>query len=314
MHRTLNRVLFAVGSAVVLIDAGWLLLGHFAIDWQRYKILLVLALPLVGGAVYYERSRSEPALSAMLACAAFMIVFAAGASLASYLLITVAGPRIDGVLAEADAAIGFHWSPVMAFAADNPLFNRILGLAYVSVMPQTVLLLLWLGARGDLEDLYGLVLAVAYGAVITLAVWTPFPSFGAFSVFSLPDDVASRLNLVAGFDYAHDLLQMLQSGPGFISPSELRGIIGFPSYHTLQAVVLTWYARRNPVLRWPVLAVNAAVLVAIPIHGGHHLVDLLGGLFVAAVAIVMARVTVAAAARLAPAEAVVEAHPYAACK
>lgn len=311
MHRKLNRFLLVFGAAVVLVDAGWLLLGDFAIDWRRYQILFGLALPLVAGAAYYSRSRLEPALSAMLACSAFMIVFAAAASLASYLLITVAGPRIDGLLAEADAAIGFHWSAAMAFAADHPLLNRILGLAYMSVMPQTVVLVLSLGARGNLEDLYGLVLALAYGAIVTLAVWTPFPSFGAFSVFSLPDDIASRLNLVAGFDYAHDLLQMLKDGPGFISPGELRGIIGFPSYHTLQAVVLAWYARRS-VLRWPALGLNAAVLMAIPIHGGHHIVDLLGGLVVAALAIVMARATIAVAARVDPAQTVAGAHPCAA--
>jgi hypothetical protein len=73
----LNRVLFVIGAAVILIDAGWLLLGRFAIDWQRYQILFALAWPLVAGAIYYERSRSEPALSAMLACAAFVIESAA---------------------------------------------------------------------------------------------------------------------------------------------------------------------------------------------------------------------------------------------
>jgi hypothetical protein len=50
----------------------------------------------------------------MLGCAAFMIVFAAGASLASYLLVTIAGPRIDGLLAEADAVVGFNWPSTIA--------------------------------------------------------------------------------------------------------------------------------------------------------------------------------------------------------
>ena len=95
---------------------------------------------------------TEPALSAMLGCAAFMIVFAAGASLASYLLVTIAGPRIDGLLAEADAVVGFNWPSTMAFAADYPPLNRMLGLAYLSAMPQMVLLLLWFGTRGDPED------------------------------------------------------------------------------------------------------------------------------------------------------------------
>jgi len=89
---------------------------------------------------------------------------------------------------------------------------------------------------------------------------------------------------------------MLRSGPGFISPSELRGIVGFPSYHTLQAVVLTRFAWPNAVLRWPVLALNTVGLIAIPIHGGHHFVDLLGGIVVAIVAIMMVRATIATAA------------------
>jgi hypothetical protein len=60
---------------------------------------------------------------------------------------------------------------------------------------------------------------------------------------------------------------------------------------------------RSTVLRWPVLALNVAVLIAIPIHGGHHLIDMLGGFFVAVVAIVMAQTTIAVAGRSAPAEA-----------
>ncbi len=252
--------------------------------------------PLLAGAVYYDRLRSEPAMSAMLGCAAFLLVFAAAASLASYLLLTISGPRIDGLLAEADHIIGFHWPSLMAFAADYPLCNGMLGLVYLSVMPQMILLLLWLGARNQLEDLYGLALSMAYGAIITLAIWTAFPSFGAFSVYILPDSVAAKLNLIAGFDYAHDLVEMLKSGPGLISPRDLRGLVGFPSYHTLQAIVLTWYAR-GTLLRWPLIALNSVVLIAIPLHGGHHVVDIIGGFFVAFIAILMAQMTLSAVNR-----------------
>ena len=51
MHRPLNRILFLLAAAIVLIDAGWLLLGGFAIDWRRYALLALLMLPLVVGAV-----------------------------------------------------------------------------------------------------------------------------------------------------------------------------------------------------------------------------------------------------------------------
>jgi hypothetical protein len=158
-------------------------------------------------------------------------------------------------------------------------------------------LIVLLGWKKQLNEIYGFCLALSLGAAITLTVWSFFPSFGAFSVFHLPDKVASGLGLALNTDYGANLTRMLQNGPGHISPADLRGIIGFPSYHTLQAVMLAWYARRIPFFRWPVIGLNAAVLVAVPVHGGHHLVDLFGGLAVSGVAILMARAIVAYAQR-----------------
>ncbi len=160
------------------------------------------------------------------------------------------------------------------------------------------ILVLALGWSQKIEEMYRFSLALSIGAVITLGVWAAAPSFGAFSVFTLPDAVAGKLGLVLGFDYGHALVQMLKDGPGFISPTELRGIVGFPSYHTLQALVLTWYARGLPLFRWPAILVNFAVLLAIPVHGGHHLVDMFGGAAVTVLAVTLAgRIVVAAAKR-----------------
>jgi hypothetical protein len=47
MHSRLNRILLLLAAAIVLIDAGWLLLGRFEIDWPRYWFLPVLGLPLI---------------------------------------------------------------------------------------------------------------------------------------------------------------------------------------------------------------------------------------------------------------------------
>jgi PAP2 superfamily len=285
MQRSLNRLLFFIALAPVVLDTAWIATGHFAIDAHLYAVVAVLVLPLALAALYYDYRRNEACLSATAAVAAFLIVFPASASLLSYLLLTIAGPRIDNLLASADLALGFHWLQVMAFAADHPRVNALLGFAYMSVMAQTIFLLFVLGLRGRLEALYGFALALAIGAVITLTVWTAFPSFGAFSVFMLPDSVAGKLGVVLGTDYGRILVGMLRNGPGFISPAELRGLVGFPSYHTLQAIVLFWYARREPYLRGVALVLNLVVLVAIPVQGGHHLMDMLGGALVAVAAI-----------------------------
>lgn len=288
MNAPLNRILLAAGLAISLLDAAWIAAGHFRIDAHNYALLFFVMLPLLGTAWYYGAVRREEAIATTLAGTGFLIVFPAGCSLLSYLLMTIAGPRIDTMLAGIDHAMGFSWPVLMGWAAQHKILNTLLAWVYVSVMPQTVFLLLLLGWKNRCAAIYGLCLALAGGAVITLALWTMFPSFGAFSIFILPRDIASRLGLVVGFDYARDLVAMLRHGPGFISPTELRGVVGFPSYHTVQALVLIWYARHLKGLRWAALTLNIAVLAATPIQGGHHLIDLAGGGVVALCAIALA--------------------------
>jgi hypothetical protein len=295
MQAILNRLLLAMSASIVLLDASWLVAGHFSYDARNYGLLFFLVVPLVAASRFYATTRRDDTLNAVLACAAFLIVFPAGCSLLSYLLLTVAGPRIDALLAAADRAMGFDWLSLMTFIAQHPIADLILKLAYVSVLPQTVFLIFALGFGNRASELYRLSFALAIGAVITLAIWALAPSFGAFSVYTLPDSVAGKLGLALGFDYGKALVKMLSDGPSFISPTELRGLVGFPSYHTLQALLLTWYARNLRVWRWPALLLNLTVLAAIPIQGGHHLMDAFGGIAVAALSVAAAGRIVAAA-------------------
>jgi membrane-associated phospholipid phosphatase len=116
-------------------------------------------------------------------------------------------------------------------------------------------------------------------------VWTAAPSFGAFSVYDLPSGVSGHLALALDGRYAHELVALLAHGPGRISPAAAKGLIGFPSYHAVLALLVVWYARPLQVVRWLALAVNGLVLIATPIQGGHHIVDVVAGFAVAALAI-----------------------------
>jgi membrane-associated phospholipid phosphatase len=51
------------------------------------------------------------------------------------------------------------------------------------------------------------------------------------------------------------------------------------------ALLTIYYTWPLKVLRWPVLFLNIAVLVATPIQGGHHLIDVLGAIPVTALAL-----------------------------
>ena len=192
-NATLALLLGAITSALILLDAVWGYAGHFDIDVRSYAIIGALLLPTVCGAIFYSRFRPDPLISATCAGAAFLLAFSPSCAVLSYLLSTVAGPRIDGLLAQIDHAMGFDWVALMNLAADHVTINALLKLSYVSVMPQIMLLSFILGWSGRTANLYGLCLAIAAGALICVLVWAAYPSFGAFSIFDLPPATAAKL-------------------------------------------------------------------------------------------------------------------------
>ncbi|WP_447406232.1 phosphatase PAP2 family protein, partial [Clostridium perfringens] len=64
-----------------------------------------------------------------------------------------------------------------------------------------------------------------------------------------------------------------------------RGLVSAPSFHTASAVLYIatgWPLAR---LRWPVLTLSGAMLLATPVEGTHYLADMLIGAAVAGVAL-----------------------------
>ena len=293
----LQLFLFAIVAAIGAADVAWAQAGHFDVDVHAYAMLGLLAAALAGGGLYYTHIRKDERLAAMLMATAFLIGMSASFSVLNYLLLTVAGARIDAPLAALDRAIGVDWPAMMGWIAHYPRADMVLQLVYISVLPQIAVLVLCLGFFGKPEQIYRLCFSVAAGAAISMAVWTVAPSFGAFSVYDLAPGVAGHLALALDGRYAHELVGLLAHGPGHISPAAAKGLIGFPYYHAVLAMLVVWYARPIPVARWIALGVNALVLVATPIQGGHHVVDVLAGFAVAALAIRAADLAVRFAAR-----------------
>jgi len=295
--KRLQLILFAIVTALATVDAVWLNAGHFDVDAVGYGGITLLTLIFAAGGVYYDRVRKEERLAAMLIGTSFLLGMSAGFSVLNYLLLTVAGHRIDIPLAALDRAIGVDWPAMMSVASQHRLVAVVMQLAYISVLPQLALLVAALGLFGRQERIYALCLCLTAGAAICMAVWTFAPSFGAFSVYTLPASVTRHLPLALDAHYAQALVSLLAHGPGHISPTDAKGLIGFPSFHAVMALFVVWHARELAIIRWLAIALNSVVLVATPIQGGHHVVDVIAGFAVAALAILIANRVIAHAAR-----------------
>ncbi|MEO7053364.1 MAG: phosphatase PAP2 family protein [Rhizomicrobium sp.] len=156
-------------------------------------------------------------------------------------------------------------------------------------MPQIAILVIVLSLSGYHREVYRFCLAVAVGAIIAIGIWTAVPSLGAKSIYALPASMEHRMALDVTTDYGRALVALLHNGPGYITPRDMRGLIAFPSYHAVLALLLIWYARRVVWLRWPALILNLVVLVSAPVQGGHHLIDIFGGAGVAIISVLLVR-------------------------
>jgi hypothetical protein len=295
----MHRILWGIAAAIVLADTLWASAMHFDLDLKGYLFVAEVAAFVGGIALFYGWVRRDDRLSAMLSGTAFLLVFSAAFSVLNYMLLTIAGPRIDGALADFDKLIGFDWVATMTIMARHPILNFVLQCCYNSVLPQIALLVIVLGWARRCEDVFRFCLCVAIGAFVTVAFWTCLPSFGAFSFYHLPPAVTSHLSLALDRQYADELVHLLDFGPGPISPQSAKGLIGFPSFHAALAMMVAWYAMGVRYLKWPAALLNAAVIVATPIQGGHHLVDVFAGVAVAALAVSVAgKVALAARTRV----------------
>jgi hypothetical protein len=283
----LQRILFGLCAVVVAADLAWAAIGHFQIDIAAYAQLGVLSLALLGGGIFYQARRAEPGLAAMLMGASFLCLFSAAASVLNYFFLTLHGPRIDHILIAADRALGFDWYAAMLFMARHPLLNEVFFRVYNMVLPEIALVMVALAWTGRVEKMYRYCLALGFGALIAIAIWALAPSFGAISLSALPPE-AAKLPLSLDGDYGKALVALLQNGPGYITPRELRGLIAFPSYHGVLALLMAWYGWHLRWLRWPLVLLNAAIIVSSPVQGGHHMIDMLASFPVATFSIFLA--------------------------
>jgi hypothetical protein len=284
----LQRILFGLGAAVVAADLVWAAICHFDIDIAAYARLGLMSLALLGGAIYYQTRRAEPELAAMLMGASFLCLFSAAASMLNYFFLTLHGPRIDDILVAADRALGFDWYSTMLAMARHPLLNEVFFRVYNMVLPEIALVMVALAWTGQVEKVYRYCLALGVGALIAIALWALMPSLGAKSLYTLPPEVASKMTLSVTGEYGKALVALLRDGPGYITPADLRGLIAFPSYHGVLALIVAWYGWNVRWLRWPLLLLNATVIISSPVQGGHHMVDLLGSFPVTALALYIA--------------------------
>lgn len=275
-----------LGIATLLVLAATLALSQIrgqAVAWDRFAVAIgaCAGLTLVGLLARGRPGMARPALFAV----SFGLYsgFAALATILIYLAFPIVRPLIDARLFAVDARLGYSWIGLVGWLAEHPKLSALLAATYRSSLLQLVAMLAFLSLTGRQGTLHRFMATSALTLAVTFAVWVFFPSFGPAFHLALPPETARAAGLVVNEAYAAEMRRLASEGIAVITPETILGVIAFPSYHSVMACLVVFYAWGTRAV-WPAIALNVAMGPAILAHGGHHLVDVLAGVAVFAAA------------------------------
>jgi hypothetical protein len=272
----LNYVaLWTALAALAAVDAlACRALGLHFTNWLPF----VAAAGAIGAvALIYGLSGRDSRIAGMAQGVLLSMLFSLLGAILTYAAAVQAGPLYDNQLAAADAALGFDWAAWYGFVSAHPPLQWLLALAYMSLLPQILLSVFWFALtereHRTIELLANFTLAILLTAVLFHLVPALGPCAG-----------------VPRFREAYvDQLALLRRGAWpALDLMHLKGVVAFPSFHTVLAVLFA-YAHRGTRLFLPLALLNGLMLVSIPSEGGHYLVDAIAGVAIAAIAILGTR-------------------------
>jgi hypothetical protein len=279
-----ERFIVTIIAVLASLDVVLLSWKGVGFDVAGYAALVACGASAIAIGQFYRHVRPNEGIAATATAAGLFVLFTIVGSVFNYLLLPLLFHPVDPVLARIDEQLGFHWPSFVTWASQYPRAGMLLQAVYATSLPQLLAILFFLGFSGRIRLLHHFLLTGVIGALLAIVCWSFFPSFGASSIYRLPKDVTDAVPLAVGPDYGAQLVELGRHSATYLSPKNVLGLIGFPSFHTVMAAMSACFLLRFGLLAVPFLIVNALMVPAILIQGGHNLADVIGGLAVFAIA------------------------------
>ena len=186
-------------------------------------------------------------------------------------------PLEDARLMAWSDAVGIDHRAILEWLAARPLIGAVLSNAYLLSVPTMFLAPVVLAATGQFARLQTFVwlYVVLLTACVIISIVVPAKGFVVYQ--ALPTELMARLPANPNVPYAR-ISEAYRSGAlRTIDPAFLDGVVVFPSFHTIMALLAIYAFWRTRILWLVSLAVNAIVLASVVPIGGHYVWDVVGG-------------------------------------
>lgn len=280
-----EKLILAISFVILLINLGihWAKgiqasVEHYALPYASALFLLLI------GQLLRRWSQTQ---SLALFVQAFSLVFFVSPQAANLIFLVLPLNHmapVDGTLVWLDSLLWSSWPAWCAWLANNPELDAIVRPVYFWTVPSVLACFFFLAMAFDIRNLQRVQLSLVLGLFLTIACWTAFPSAGASAYWQLDPAINAVLKPVVDSEHGATIVRLMNEGVPVLGVMDMRGMIGFPSYHATIGTLLAFGLWPYRVSRLLIVPLVPILTIGIITHGGHSLMDFIGGFIVALVA------------------------------
>lgn len=297
-----ERTIIAVTAALAAVDFTLLWWKGIAYGWGFFAFSLGFAALMLAIGHIYRRWRDSERIALVANVLGLFVAYSLFGALLNIVLLPRPGDPVDATLVRFDAWLGYSWPELCAWMANYPDFNGVVRAVYKLTFVQLLIAFIVLGVMAERRRLHTAALATVMASLVTIGLWSFFPSGGAASFWTLDAEVNRIVRPIVNSAYGAELNRLFREGVSDLSALGITGLIGFPSFHTVMALVSLLAIWPYRLLRVVALVPTALLGPGILVHGGHNLADMLAGIAITAAAWPAAAFVIAAQERKARAE------------
>jgi PAP2 superfamily len=226
------------------------LLGYFFYRWRRERrlqgLLLIVFWSLVLGLVYIPPM---------------------------YIAARCPVPFRDGALARMDRALGMDVPAILNVVENFPRCKRFLDYCYDTLLVLVVIAVMIPPVCGKLTRAKEYLVAGIASAVISIPLFALLPAQGPWAYYQYAATPEQRT-------VEHVIVALKGPDPFVLHYFQIEGIISFPSFHTILAILAAFALWPVRFVRWPASLLAALIVISSLTTGWHYAVDILAGIAV----------------------------------
>jgi len=191
-----------------------------------------------------------------------------------YLAARLPVPCQDDLLARLDRAFGAEVTDVLTGVAALPRAKQALSVCYDTLLFLVTGASMVLPTSGRMRRAKEYLIAGVAAAALSIPIFALLPARGPWCHYGYPPTPEQ--------EKVTQIIDALKNSDGFvINFLAPEGVISFPSFHTILALLAAYALWAVPYVRWPVALLAGLIVLSTVTTGWHYLVDVGAGVLVA---------------------------------